>query len=129
MDTLMGELGLALQNCADITVTLEDSIAEWVMAVPTHIEMPTSEIQRLDYLRQTQTDLSVILLKLADDLRDKTDAAPNFDPHAVAATAKLGEIRERVYRAASVVPPPAAAATGTSPQPQDVSDVMFFGDD
>lgn len=123
VQAVIEELGAALGHCADVTTSLEDSIADWVASAPTQLDMPTGEIQRLDYLRQSQADLSNALARLAENQNLK---GIEIDAHALLQAVKLGEIRDRVLKAGA---PFAKRKIDRMPQSQPVSDVLLFGDD
>jgi hypothetical protein len=120
------EIAQALKVCEYETLALEEGISDWVQSGKIE-HLPIEELQRIDYIRQMQNDLSSALLQISKKITGKNEyQIAELEIDEILNTLNLGENKERFMRATS------AYQESSALQPAAVhhsSDVLLFFDD
>lgn len=121
--TALFEIGQAVKACELETLALEEGISDWILSDGVE-SLPIEQLQRLDYLRQMQADLSTALLYISRNESGMENAdLRDFEIDGLLDNLSLGEVKERLLRATS------AYQDRSSMEPSTVhhsSDVLFF---
>ncbi|MEP4195925.1 MAG: hypothetical protein ABJL99_09855 [Aliishimia sp.] len=97
--TILLECKDALKKCECEVEGLEETLVDWVSCGKKDADMPLIEMQRLDYIRQVQTDLASIFEHLSLKTHEEVNLTGiSFDLEPLISVVKLGEIKKRMSK-------------------------------
>lgn len=124
--SVLHEIAQAVKFCEYEILALEDRLLDWIN-VENISSIPVQDLQRIDYLRQMQSDLSSALLHISkNDVGITELKMAEVEIDEVLKILSLGENKERLLRATS------AHRESSALQPEAVhnsSDVLLFFDE
>lgn len=120
---VLQEIGDALKRCESETSCLEDALSTWAMAQEDTHNFPSMQLQRLDYLKQMQADLSVTVHNVASHLTNSSSSRLVMERTDLLLGIKLSEVKDRLSNTALRV---ALSNNNSSSSADDNSDVHLF---
>lgn len=120
---LLESLCRMLTNCADVIEGIEHSLADWIVDIDPHNSVPTEQLQRLDYLRQVQSDLASMVGQMKIGHQDKYLHSRGYDTVSLYNSVKLGETKQNLSIALGAEP---KTLNGLAADSSCSGDVDFF---
>lgn len=124
---VLQEIGDALKRCEAETSCLEDALSTWALAQNDTHNFPSMQLQRLDYLKQIQADLSVTVHNIASHLTNFGTSRSTIEQTDLLLGIKLSEVKDRLSNSGvSIARGVSVGNSATSPD--DHSDIHLFLD-